>query len=133
MDAVELKSSEDGAVVSFLVTSRSKDEIGFDVAVKTPWFSGKATASTYFSGSPAKLFREMANEWKGWKEPKTWSDLEGRVMFSATSDPTGHVRLNVKLRGPDYDSALEVIVAYEAGQLDRMADEIAQLLSPNGP
>ena len=133
MNAVEFKSSEDGAALSFVVTARSKDDISFDVSVKTPWFSGKASASTYLSGSPAKLFREMANEWKGWKKPKTWSDLEDRVKLSATADSTGHVRIAIELAGPDYDSKLRAIVVYEAGQLDRIANDIAELLSPNAP
>lgn len=85
------------------------------------------------SGSPAKLFREMANEWKGWNKPKTWSDLEGRVMLSATTDSTGHIKLAVELAGPDYNSRLRVIVVYEAGQLERMASEVAELLPPNAP
>jgi primase-polymerase (primpol)-like protein len=134
VDAVEFKSSEDGAAISFAITRRwQDDDTSFDVTVKTPWFVGRAEASTHVSGSPAKLFREMANEWKGWKNPKTWADLEDRVKLSASSDSTGHVRITVELRGPDYDSALKAIIVYEAGQLDRMATEIAELLPPDAP
>ena len=128
MDTVDLRAREDGAVLTFAVTSRSKEEISFDVFVRTPSFSGRAAASTYVSGSPAALFREMARDWKGWKEPKTWADLENRVKLSATSDSTGHIHFVVELRGPDYDSRLKAILVYEAGQLDRMATDIADLL-----
>jgi primase-polymerase (primpol)-like protein len=64
----------------------------------------------------------------GWKEPKEWKDLEVRMAFSAQSDSTGHVMLSVELTGQDYDSHLHVILQYEAGQLEEMAGEIAQLL-----
>jgi hypothetical protein len=84
-------------------------------------------------GSPAQLFREMANEWKGWKTPKTWADLEDRVKLSATTDSTGHVSLTVELAGPDYDSRLKAIVIYDAGQLERMATDVEELLSANAP
>lgn len=128
MNTVELKASEDGATLTFAVTSRSSEETSFDVLVKTPWFSGKAPASTYFSGSPAMLFREMASEWKGWEKPKTWADLEDRVRLSATSDSTGHIRVAVELRGADYESGLKATLVYEAGQLERMASDVASLL-----
>lgn len=48
-------------------------------------------------------------------------------------DSTGHIKLAVELAGPDYDSPLRAIVVYEAGQLARMASEIAELLLPNAP
>lgn len=128
MATVELKSSQDGAALSFSLTGRSKEEISFDVSLRTPWFSGKAPASTYMVGSPSKLFREMANEWKGWADPKTWADLEDRVKFSAVSDSIGHVKLAVELAGPDYEFRLKAIVVYEAGQLERMANDIEELL-----
>ena len=133
MAIVELQSSQDGAVLSFSVTGRSKLETSFEVSVRTPWFSGKASASTYVAGSPSNLFRSMATEWKGWKKPKTWADLEDRVKFSATSDFTGHVKLAVELAGPDYDSRLKAIVVFEAGQLARMATDMEELLPPNAP
>lgn len=128
MASVEFKASEDGATLTFVVTSRSKQETSFDVLVRTPWFSGKAPASTYVAGSPTTLFREMAHEWNGWKKPKTWADLEDRVKLSAMSDATGHIRITVELRGPDYDSGLKAILVFEAGQLERMAADIESVL-----
>ncbi|GHT94197.1 hypothetical protein FACS1894116_07840 [Betaproteobacteria bacterium] len=128
MSAVEFKSPRDGSTLTFDVKRRWPDELEFNVAVKTPWFSGVAPATTYASGSPTAMFRAMANEWKGWSEAKTWSDIEGRVSFSAISDVTGHIALVVELTGQDYDSHLRVVLQYEAGQLEGMANEIKQLL-----
>jgi len=125
---LEFISPNDGSLLSITVLRCSEGETDFEVAVKTPWFSGVAPASTYFNGSPAVMFCEMASAWAGWKDKKKWSDLEGRVEFSATSDSTGHVSLTVKLVGQDYDSSLLVVLKYDAGQLDGMAKAISQLL-----
>lgn len=95
---------------------------------KTPWFAGIASASTYFVGSPSTIFREMASEWQGWKGLKEWKDLDARVTFAAQSDSTGHIDLIVELAGQDYDSHLRVVLQYEAGQLEGMANELLQLL-----
>jgi hypothetical protein len=129
MADLEFKSPKDGSVLAFtLIRKTSEGETDFEVAVKTPDFTGIAPASTYFAGSPSTLFRAMADEWQGWKGPKEWKDLETRVAFSAQSDSTGHVMLSVELTGQDYDSHLRVVLQYEAGQLEGMANEIAQLL-----
>ncbi|MEM4990005.1 DUF6228 family protein [Collimonas sp. H4R21] len=124
MNHLEFKSPDDGSLLIFDVISRYKEETVFNVAVKTPWFTGVAPSSTYMVSSPADLFREMVNDWMGWKQKKTWSDLEERVSFEATSDATGHISLRIILNGDNYDSCLKVCVMYEAGQLAAMANEL---------
>lgn len=121
MSNLLLKSPYDGSLLSFAITTRKPDEVIFDILVKTGQFTGRASASTYHSGSPAAMFRAMANEWQGWSGEKRWEDLEGRVMFVATCDSTGHVRLQVGLQGEDYESSLHAILQFEAGQLEAMA------------
>jgi Family of unknown function (DUF6228) len=125
---LDFKSPDDGSVLTFEAISRDTVEVVFNVAVKTPWFSGSAPASTFVNGSPSALFRAMAVDWKGWKQSKTWSDIEHRVMFEASSDSTGHISLATTLKGQDYDSHLRVIVKFEAGQLEEMAHEVEALL-----
>lgn len=127
MTHIEFKSPDDGSLLTFDVISHDKEETVFNVTVKTPWFSGTAPSSTFLVKSPADLFREMATEWTGWKQKKTWSDLEARVSFEATSDATGHISLWIILNGQDYDSHLRVCVRYEAGQLEAMANELTRL------
>jgi len=126
---LEFNSAKDGSALSFTVIRKTSDkETDSEVAVKTPWFSGVAPASTYFAGSPSMMFRAMADEWQGWKGSKEWKDLEARVAFSAKSDSSGHIALSVELTGQDYDSHLRVVLQFEAGQLDVMANEIHLLL-----
>lgn len=125
MPRLELKSPEYGSLLIFEVTSHFEEEIVFNVGVKTPWFSGTAPSSTFMVTSPVDFFREMAAEWAGWKQKKSWSDLENRVTFEATTDSTGHISLAVVLNAQDYDSHLRVILMFEAGQLEAMSNELA--------
>ena len=126
--AVELKSSVDGSTLAFTKTSSSEDGIDFNVAVRTRFFSGIASGSTYHNGSPSLLFAEMAKEWRGWKGTKSWSDLDRRVTFEAECDSLGHIQLVVELVGQDYDSKLRVLLSFESGQLDFIHQAIAGLL-----
>jgi hypothetical protein len=129
MAALEFTSTVDGSQLSFSITSRQEREILFDVAVKTPAFSGTALASTYVVASPADFFREMAAAWKGWEHKKAWCDVENRVAFEATSDHTGHVTLKVSLTAQENDAQLRVRLKFEAGQLEAMADQVAALFA----
>ena len=83
MADLEFISPNDGSTLSLTVTRCSEGETDFEVAVKTPWFSGVAPASTYMNGSPAPMFAEMASAWTGWKGQKKWTDLEQRVGDAA--------------------------------------------------
>jgi hypothetical protein len=76
MNEVEFKSSTDGSILRLAITNRYDEEIEFEVGVSTPWFSGRAPASTYVCGSPSIMFRAMALEWQGWKSAKSWADIE---------------------------------------------------------
>ena len=128
MSNLLLKSPHDASVLSFAVTARKLDEVIFEVFIKTGQFTGRASASTYHSGSPVAMFRAMAIEWQGWSGEKRWEDLEGRVTFIATSDPTGHIKLQASLQGEDYESSLHAILQFEAGQLEAMARDIELFL-----
>lgn len=128
MDSVTFKSPNDGSLLIIQVTDRREGEIEFEVSVRTPWFSGRAPASTYVNGSPSAIFKAMALEWRGWTGEKSWQDLDQRVSFSARSDSTGHISVSIELTGQDYDSRLRVILRFEAGQLDDMASLLEGVL-----
>jgi hypothetical protein len=127
MSYLEFKSPHDGSLLTFTNIRKFEDCIDFDVQVKTPYFSGIAPSSTFMAAPLEAWFRNMADDWKGWKDEKKWGDLEGRVLFSATTDSTGHVQVRVTLTGQDYDSELRVNIMFEAGQLEGMANDVALL------
>ncbi len=128
MSFIKFESPKDGSVLTFSVIRRWSEEVEFEVVVRSRSFSGAATGCTSISGSPSAMFREMANEWKGWRGEKAWKDIEGRVALTATSDSTGHTSLAVELIGDDYDRRLYAVLLFEAGQLEGMANEISALL-----
>ena len=123
---LEFKSSDNGATIQFSTISSSNDGTDFYVEVKCPFGSAKTQSSTYFYGSPALLFRAMAEEWKGWKGEKSWNDLENALTLKANSDSLGHKKLAVKLS--DYESSFETVFIFEARQLESMSNEIAAYL-----
>jgi hypothetical protein len=122
---MELKSSENGSLLTFTITRKSEDCIDFDVQVKTPFFTGSAPSSTFMAVPPEAWFRELADNWTGWTSEKKWGDLESRVLLSATTDSTGHIKMTVTLNGDDYDTHLRANLMFEAGQLERIADDVA--------
>ncbi len=121
VNTATFKAAGDGSLLTFEVTTRNATEVGFNVHVRTPHFSGQAPSSTFMNGSPSSMFDEMATEWRGWNGQKTWQDLESRVSLSALTDSTGHITLTVELKGSDYDSGLKVNLMFEVAQLDEMA------------
>ncbi|WP_141753342.1 DUF6228 family protein [Duganella sp. HH101] len=128
MNHLELKSPYDGSLLTFSVTHKFEDAIDFNVQVKTPCFSGSAPSSTFVGVPLEKWFKNMVDDWDGWKGEKKWGDLESRVLLSATTDSTGHIKMKVTLAGQDYDSELRVNIMFEAGQLEGMARGAALFL-----
>ena len=130
--------SRDGTTLTFRTTHRHpvsevpirahSGSIDFDVEVDASEFTGRACASTHFVGSPSQLFRSMAQAWKGWLGAMEWKGLDSYVVFKASSDAVGHIRLDVELSGQTYDCRLRVPLFFEAGQLDSIADQVQNLL-----
>lgn len=119
--------TSNGASFGIAIQEGGSSEVRFTVSVDTDWASASREASTYMAGSPAVLFKEMAHSWKGWQGEKSWTDLEDRVRLSATSDSLGHVRMEVHFRSPDYEDEACLSVVFEAGQLQRMSEEIDEM------
>jgi hypothetical protein len=125
---VQLQAPDGGGLI-FALTGRSAHQIDFVVSVRKDWVTASAPASTYVSGPPTTMFKEMAANWRGWEGEKTWEDLEGRVKLSAASDKTGHISVKVTLVGPDYDSRVVAVLTYEAGALESMHTQVSGLFS----
>jgi hypothetical protein len=119
----------DGSRLSVALLGRTEHETNFSVSVETPWLRASAPASTYVNGSPAALFRDLADNWRGWTGEKRWEDIEGRVRFAAMTDSKGHVSLNVGLKGQNYPDRADVSLRFEAGALDAMSRRVNSLFS----
>ena len=96
-----------------------------------------AAASVYVHGplGLARLFEDMARDWKGWSGAKEWSSLEGELTLRCTQDALGHVALQASLQQSAYPSAwkVEAVIAIEAGQLERLAKLARRFEDSDGP
>jgi Family of unknown function (DUF6228) len=100
--------------------------IQFEFVLTTPELTAKGTASTYVVGSPALLFDQMANSWRGWSDPLVWGTLDGEIRMSATTDSLGHIDMSIELRGPAYPSDWELTahLYLEAGGLEALSSKV---------
>lgn len=84
--------------------------------------TARARVGIYMSSGLAALFAEMAAQWRGWSEAKSWQSLEGELRLSAESDRTGHICLTVTLcEGAPAVWSVVAEITLEAGQLDIVA------------
>ncbi len=77
------------------------------------------------------LFESIAHDWRGWQGERSWSSIEDEFRIGATTDKAGHVTLSVVLAHCDGmdDWRLSVPVFTEAGQLEKIAREVARFFS----
>jgi hypothetical protein len=69
-----------------------------------------------------QFWRDLAENWRGWKGTRCWRSLEGDLELSATSDRLGHVALDVRLEeGAPFQWRVHGNISLDAGQLDRIA------------
>lgn len=93
-----------------------------------------------WSGGLARLpefFDDLAFNWRGWTGPKHWNDDEGCVSMSATHDGKGLVVLHVEVQSQAHQGPGEwtatAEVAIEPGSLDRLANDLRNLVSRDIP
>ena len=115
---LELRSSRDGAVLSFAAHSRDY----FTVTLRANGLDATVRVSSYLSDGFAMFFADLAADWRGWQGAREWSSLEGECELRAESDRTGHVTLSVRAQYRQSEVwAVEGSVVLEAGQLDAIA------------
>lgn len=74
-----------------------------------------------YGTTPADIFEQIANEWKGWEGDKTWGSLEGEFDLSATSDSTGHISLVATVYSGTFPPSSKMVSEFiiESGQLEK--------------
>ena len=130
MDPVSIKSCNDSTELILSVTSRSNYETRFIAEIRGAQFNGSIESSTYFSGPPSLLFKEMAENWDGWDGEKCWSAIDGELYLSATTNSLGSIILKVRMVYLSGDFELLATVALEAGQLDTIFRRVTNLYVP---
>lgn len=83
-----------------------------------------------------KVFREMANEWKGWSGLKTWAALEGDLSLQFAWQRTGHVTVDIVLTddaGAEEPWQVKARLVIEVGMLDDLARTAEAFFNPVTP
>ncbi|MEO5959003.1 MAG: DUF6228 family protein [Opitutaceae bacterium] len=126
MGSVTIRSARDGTELNFSTEDFPASE-KLDVSLVGPGCSARLATSTYYSGSPALLFRKMAANWRGWEGELSWSTLEGEFKMTATSDRLGHIDLLVVMKSDSYprDWELKARLHLEAGTLDQVYRDLS--------
>ena len=74
----------------------------------------------------ARLFDEMAREWRGWKGEKAWRSTDGEVSLTFTHDRVGYVQVLVRVRdAPMANWEVTGKVPIELGSLENLAKDVA--------
>ncbi len=125
MESVTIRSSRDGTELT-LSTANFPASEKLDVLLIGPSCSARLATSTYYSGSPALLFRKMATSWRGWEGELCWSTLEGEFKMTATADRLGHIQLLAELHSDAYPRGweLKARLDLEAGALEQLCRSI---------
>lgn len=128
--SVTIQSVRDSTRLTF---SDAADD-SFTAALAGSHFSGQVTVSNCYGGPPSLLFDEMARDWKGWRNDKTWTALEGELALTASSDRLGHVALLVVMHDcwGAADWRLGATLHVEAGRLDELARLVRSAFGENG-
>jgi len=99
---------------------------GFDVALHVPGASGKTNVYAYAPHGHvlSNFFADIADNWRGWLGVKEYCSLESDLEINATSDSTGHVRLEITLRSNTYFWHIGGAIELDASQLDIINEEL---------
>lgn len=129
MSKVTIQSANTGAKLEF-------SEVGneyFTVAFSSASLSALHRVWVYTGDCErlVSLFVEMAENWRGWEGAKNWDAIEDDFSLSCISDKLGHITLEVELVGRDASElwSAKFNVDVEAGQLEKIANEIKELFS----
>ena len=131
MPSVEIKSCCDPTTLTFTRLGDDHGELAFSAQISCAPFNGCVESSTWHVGPPTLLFQEMARDWKGWRGKKEWQALAGELRLTATCDSRGHIALAVHLSRDSGEFTASATIALEAGQLDRIYNEIDAVLPVN--
>ena len=124
MDTIEIKSCDDATTLTFKIVDGNEEGSNFVASVTGAPFIGEVTTTTYFVGPPSLLFRDMADNWQGWKGEKVWGALDGEFTRTATATSLGRIKVIVELVEMAGAFRLEATLALEAGQLEKISKRV---------
>lgn len=127
MEAIEIKSCDDATTLSLKIAGGNEQGINFVASVTGAPFTGEVNTTTYFVGPPSLLFRDMADNWQGWKGEKIWGALDGEFTLTATATSLGRITVIIEMVEMAGAFRLEATLALEAGQLENISKRVEAL------
>lgn len=122
MDSVFIRESNSKYLEFFAPEKHHKLEQldYFSVRYKSQAIECVARVYAYEDGHRlASIFKEMAENWKGWNGKKEWAALEGEFAISCDITNTGKVRAQFFLTpGLDREWEVKSSVSFGAGELN---------------
>jgi Family of unknown function (DUF6228) len=126
VDVLDVRSSRDGGTLRLEWESSEWWRVTLDLPGLTA--AARVDSSAYDGERTlGRLFRRMADDWRGWDGEREWASIEGLFELTATHDGLGHVSLRVRLRSGLYDEGWNVggVIGLDAGGLSNLAREAA--------
>lgn len=127
METIEIKSCDDSTTLTLKIIGANEESSKFVASVTGAPFIGEVATTTYFVGSPSLLFRDMADNWQGWKGDKVWGALDGELTLTATATSLGCVTLIVEMTERAGAFRLQATLGLEAGQLETISKRVESL------
>ena len=121
METLKIKG-EDGFYFEFHSPQHKEESLtSYSISIFSKSMNATISVENSIYGeSPLEFFQRIENDWRGWNGEKEWSAIEGEYSFTAKSDSTGHIELEVSLQSnyypPLWKSSIEMIL--EAGQIE---------------
>ena len=136
MDTVCIKESDSKYLEFFAPEKHRKLEQldYFSVRYKSQAIECVARVYAFEDGHRlASIFKEMAENWKGWKDQKQWAALEGEFEISFDISSMGKVTARFFLT-PGLDGEWEVkgSVSFGAGELELLSKHMTEFFYANG-
>jgi hypothetical protein len=122
-------ASNDGG--NLTIESDKSDPLWWQATLRVPDLSAIAkveAGANRFGPSIADFFRSLAEDWRGWSEPKNWETNDYAIRLAATHDGLGHISLQVELgraAQPDGWRATATL-KLDAGALESIAHQAAR-------
>ena len=123
MDSTVLKSANTSATLTFC----DRDGDYFTAVYESPAIKVSKRIWGYTDCELlVDLFKFIASEWKGWEGSREWNSIEDEFGVSASSDVSGHVKLELSFReveGPETWTS-QVNIGFEAAQTEQIANKV---------
>jgi len=102
----------------------------FVVELRAEGMTATRQVFVYGWSDVAGFFADLAENWRGWAGPKTWTSPEYDLAMTATHESGSHVQIEMVLQdGPVHTWSVTTTVEVEPGEeMTRLAKAVAELI-----